>query len=191
MNKSSCHKYRVQIQCNCTIQPGGGGSKLLKCLLTNAAFFSNSSIPLLTSQSLWSTDCSPSNSSVQHLSKEKTFARPPTAGAFRRSAGLGKSTVSPGTFVVLHHVCWDIGNTQSQSGMETGAPQQRIEGLDVRVARRARVNVACTRVTGRLSYFRLRCLDFTEATYHFLIMAPGGYCCLPSICKQSKLLTGT
>lgn len=134
----------------------------------------NSSSPQLTSQSHWNSDCSPSITSVQHLSQAKT--RPPMAGSFQMLCWSGKDRCFSSAFVcALSCLLGYWEHTVSQSGMETGAPLQRIEGLDVRVARRARVNVAYTRVTGRLRYFRLQCWGFTEATYHF-IMGPAGCC---------------
>uniref|UniRef100_A0A3B4WIE5 Prostacyclin synthase n=1 Tax=Seriola lalandi dorsalis TaxID=1841481 RepID=A0A3B4WIE5_SERLL len=42
------------------------------------------------------------------------------------------------------------------SGTETGAPLQRIQGLDVKLVRSARVNMAFTCVSGRLRYCRVK-----------------------------------
>lgn len=120
-------------------------------------FSCNSSGPLLTCQSHWNSDCLPSNTSAQYLIEVKPQPGHPLWDLFRMLCWSGKVHSSSSIFVCALSCPQGYLSTQSQSGRETGAALQRIEGLDVRVVRRAIVNVAYSCVTGRLRHFRVQC----------------------------------
>lgn len=119
------------------------------------------------------------------------LGRPPAAGFLflHLLCCFGKHHFSCCVFVCASSCLLGYWSTQSHSGMETGAPLQRIEGLGVMLVHSASMNVAYTCVTGRRWYFRVNWNARIPLPSHH--DSYSSYCCYLTICKQSIILTIT